>query len=553
MLTFDASPTVYWAVVYALAVLVVGANLKKRIPLPLYLVGALAVFVLMRLPSIVLNRELNADESQMISHAITLFQNPVYWRSVDGTTIGPLDNYLLVIPRLLGFQLDYTSARVMGLLCGIGSLYFFFVAIKRWFGDQVARIALLIPLIFLAFTQEPDYVHYSSEQVPLLLLSACVALLAGLSQKKKEFTFQVKKAPIWQSFGLGFVAGMIPFAKVQGVPQALVLVVGGVYVTYQYYRQNNNAKPLLGLLAGGFAFPAVALIWMLWQGVFQDFIDFYILGNAVYAGGSGTVSIPSQFGKLILLSPDFTALLIVVAVITIVGMIAGNRTSQKLHASNSFLAPLIILGYGLAAVYAATKSGNSFVHYLNFCVYPLSLTATLGISKNTDKKWLTLVGPLLLIGWFGVQDTLSFYKTHQLNAFVSVGATALPESLVVKALKPYLRPEDKMVVWGWQCRYYVEAQLAQGTAENHSERCIFQHPMQQVYRQRYLADMQRNRPAVFMDAVGKNSLWVQDVATQGYESFPELARYIQRNYRYLGNIDNTRLFIRKDRALPNTP
>lgn len=357
MLTFDASPTVYWAVVYALAVLVVGANLKKRIPLPLYLVGALAVFVLMRLPSIVLNRELNADESQMISHAITLFQNPVYWRSVDGTTIGPLDNYLLVIPRLLGFQLDYTSARVMGLLCGIGSLYFFFVAIKRWFGDQVARIALLIPLIFLAFTQEPDYVHYSSEQVPLLLLSACVALLAGLSQKKKEFTFQVKKAPIWQSFGLGFVAGMIPFAKVQGVPQALVLVVGGVYVTYQYYRQNNNAKPLLGLLAGGFAFPAVALIWMLWQGVFQDFIDFYILGNAVYAGGSGTVSIPSQFGKLILLSPDFTALLIVVAVITIVGMIAGNRTSQKLHASNSFLAPLIILGYGLAAVYAATKSG----------------------------------------------------------------------------------------------------------------------------------------------------------------------------------------------------
>lgn len=193
------------------------------------------------------------------------------------------------------------------------------------------------------------------------------------------------------------------------------------------------------------------------------------------------------------------------------------------------------------------------MHYLNFCVYPLSLTATLGISKNTDKKWLTLVGPLLLIGWFGVQDTLSFYKTHQLNAFVSVGATALPESLVVKALKPYLRPEDKMVVWGWQCRYYVEAQLAQGTAENHSERCIFQHPMQQVYRQRYLADMQRNRPAVFMDAVGKNSLWVQDVATQGYESFPELARYIQRNYRYLGNIDNTRLFIRKDRALPNTP
>ncbi len=109
-----------------------------------------------------------------------------------------------------------------------------------------------------------------------------------------------------------------------------------------------------------------------------------------------------------------------------------------------------------------------------------------------------------------------------------------------------------MVVWGWQCRYYVEAQLAQGTAENHSERCIFQHPLQAVYRQRYLRDMKRTRPVVFIDAVGKNSTWVQDVATQGYESFPELAVYIRKNYAYLGRIDDTRLFIRKDRLLSKT-
>lgn len=550
MLTFDSSPTVYWAVVYLLTVLVVGANIKKRVPSSLYLFGALAVFVLMRLPSIVLNREFNADESQMISHAITLFQDPVYWRSVDGTTIGPLDSYLLVLPRLLGFQLDYTSARIMGLLCGVGSLYFFFIATKRWFGEQTARITLLLPLIFLAFTQEPDYVHYSSEQVPLLLLSVCLALLAGLSQKKKEFTFQVKKAPVWPAFGLGFVAGMVPFAKVQGVPQAVVLVLGGLYVTYQYYRQNKNAKPLLGLLAGGISFPAVALVWMLGYGVFQHFIDFYILGNVAYAGGSGDVSIPTQFGKLVLLSPDFTALLGIVGLLTLLGVVAGRRASLSTPSPRSLFIPLLILGYGLAAVYATTKSGNLFIHYLSFCIYPLSLAAALGISKSADKKALALLGPMLLIGWFGVQDALSFYKMRQLNAFVSVDARELLESPVVRAMKPYIRPKDTMVVWGWQCRYYVEAQVAQGTAANHSERCIFQHPLHEEYRQKYLADMQRNRPAIFIDAVGKNSMWVQDVATQGYESFPELARYIRENYKYLGKIDDTRLFIRQDRALP---
>lgn len=547
MLTFDASPTVYWALIYVLTLLVVGSNFRKELPTPLYLFGCLAVFVLMRLPSVLLNRELNADESQMLSHALTLYQDSVYWRSVDGTTIGPLDNYLLVIPRLLGFQLDYTSARVMGLLCGIGSLYFFFVALKRWFGKATARVALLLPLIFLAFTQETDYVHYSSEQLPLFLLSICLALLAELSQGKKKIIFQEIKTPVWQAYGLGLVAGMVPFAKLQAVPQALLLVVAGLYFTYQYFVKNKNCQPLLLLLLGGISFPAMALVWILSQGVFPDFIDFYILGNAVYAGGSGLAEIPTQFGKLVLLSPDFTALLGVVALVTILGLFGEKRGLVKPQNTPGLSVSVLILGYGLVAVYAATKSGNLFVHYLNFCVYPLGLAAALGISKIKDNKWLALAGPLLLLGWFGIQDALSFYKTRQLNVFVSVEARVLLQSPVVRAMRSYVKPNDKMVVWGWQCRYYVEAQLAQGTAENHSERSIYQHPLREEYRARYLRDMQRNQPAIFIDAVGKNSVWVQDVATQGHESFPKLAAHISKNYKYVGKIDDTRLFVRNDR------
>ncbi|MPR33954.1 hypothetical protein [Salmonirosea aquatica] len=541
MITFDASPTVYWALVYAFVVLVIGLNLRKRVSLALYLPAAALILVLMRLPALVLNRELNADESQMISHAITLFQHPVYWRSVDGTTIGPLDNYLLAIPRLLGFQLDYVSARVMGLLCGLGALYFYFVAIRRWFGNATARISLLIPLIFLAFTQELDFVHYSSEQVPLLLLSLCLALVARIS---------IQKSPsAWPAFGLGFVAGMIPFAKVQAVPQALVLVLGGLYLTYQQYRQTRNSTPLLVLLVGGIIFLVMALLWMLANGVFQDFIDFYILGNAVYAAGAGLDTGPSQFGRLVLASPDFTALLIITSVVLVVGLLAGGRTLTKTPSSsqNLFIS-LLLLGYGLAAVYAATKSGNVFVHYLNFCIYPLALASALGVQRVSTQRLLALVGPMLLLGWFGLNDAISFYQSRQLNALVSVDATTLLQSPVVKALAPYTRPNDQMVVWGWQCRYYVEAQLAQGTAENHSGRDVFQHPMRDQYRERYLSDMRRNRPAIFLDAVGKNSLWLQNVSTQGHEVFPALATYVAANYQYIGDVDGTRLYVRNDRV-----
>ena len=545
MLSFDSAPIVYWAIAYLLALVVIGLNLKERVSRPLYLTAAVGLLVLMRLPAILLNRELNADESQMLSHALTLWQDPVYWRSVDGTTIGPLDNYLLVLPRLLGFQLDYTSARIMGLLCVVGSLLFFFRALNMWFGSNLARVAVLIPLLFLAFTQETDFVHYSSEQLPVFLLSICLALLADL-------TTESRLSPR-RAFWLGLVAGMVPFAKLQAVPQAGLLVLGALYLAYQHYRQTQSGKPLLLLLLGGITFPALVLGWIVSMEIFQDFIDFYILGNAVYAGGSGLADIPTQFGKLILLSPDFTALLIVVALITISGILYAQRNPGQAALPGGLFVPVLIMGYGLAAIYAATKSGNLFVHYLNFCVYPLGLAAALGMQRIAQNKLLLLMGPLLLLAWFGLQDAVSFLKNRQLNSLISVEATSLPESPVVRALKPFATPTDRMVVWGWQCQYYVEAQLAQGTAENHSERSIFQHPLRDVYRRRYLSDMKRTKPAVFLDAVGKNSLWVQNVATQGHESFPELAEYIDKNYQFLGTIDGTRLYVRMDHSPSTAP
>ncbi|TDB65991.1 hypothetical protein [Arundinibacter roseus] len=542
MITFDASPMVYWALAYGLALIVLWLSQHKRISTPVYLTVSILLFVAMRLPAVVLNRELNADESQMLSHALTLFQDPVYWRSVDGTTIGPLDNYLLVLPRLLGFQLDYTSARVMSVLCNIGSLLFFFVAMQRWFGSQTARTALLLPLFFLAFTQETDFVHYSSEQLPVFLLSICLALLAYLPDG-----FQANRLSV-TAYVFGFVAGMIPFAKLQAVPQAVILVLGAGYEIWRMHRHSNQIKPFFLLALGGISFPALALIWVLWQGVFQDFINFYILGNAVYAGGSSWSQIPTQFGKLVLLSPDFTALLVILAAFQLASFFTQRKKDATATASDKALhLPLIIATYSFAALYAATKSGNLFVHYLAFCVYPLALFGAAAAQRFAFRPLFAILAPLLMLGWFGLDDGISFIKKRELNSLVSVEARHLLQSPVVMAMHPFQKSGDQMVVWGWQCRYYVEAQLAQGTAENHSERCIFEHPLRDVYRERFIRDMQRNQPAFFLDAVGKNSLWLQNKDTQGHEIFPELAAYISTHYQLVEDIDDTRLYIRRDR------
>ena len=533
MINFDSAPTVYWFLGYILAGVVIVSTFYKKLPVSIFVLLSIALLTFMRLPVLVFNRELNPDESQMLSHAITLHQDPVYWRSVDGTTIGPLDNYLLVIPRLFGFQIDYTSGRVMGLLCVAGALLFLFFTMRNWFGGLLARRMLLIPLLFLSFTQEVDFVHYSSEQLPVFLLAWAIWILSRLGLENKNF--------VLNNYTLGFVAGVIPFAKLQAVPQAIVLVLSACWLCYNYFRQTKKFRPMLMLIAGGITFPLITFIWAWANNVLFDLVDFYLLGNVIYAGGNNNPPIPVQFFKILNLSSDFKAFTLVLLVPIFAALVKMVFDIRK---SGNYTVPITLLILLLSSIYAVTKSGNDFIHYLNFCIIPWTLLAAYGLDKVS--KWV-LVFPAFLLLWFSVNDAIPYLQERKLNNFISVNATELAQNTVVKELKKYTRSQDYMVVWGWQCVYYVEAQLAQGTAENHSERSIFKHNMLEKYRSRYFSDIQRTKPAVFLDAVGKNSFWVQDKKTQGFENYPILAQYINLNYKFLGTFDGTRLYIRKDR------
>lgn len=94
-------------------------------------------------------------------------------------------------------------------------------------------------------------------------------------------------------------------------------------------------------------------------------------------------------------------------------------------------------------------------------------------------------------------------------------------------------------------KYHVETQLPQGAAEAHTERCIFNHPLRAQYFRRYLKDLREKDPKIFVDAVGPRSFWVQDRATQGHEAFPELKNWIDTHYQLVGEVDFTRVYVRK--------
>jgi len=87
---------------------------KKNVAFALLLFGVLLAW---RWPFLLSATELgNPNESQLVAGAITLSYDPVFYRSVDGTTSGPLNFYALLPTHWLGIPHDYFNARFTGLL-----------------------------------------------------------------------------------------------------------------------------------------------------------------------------------------------------------------------------------------------------------------------------------------------------------------------------------------------------------------------------------------------------------------------------------------------------
>lgn len=558
MLSFDSRPTVYFVIGYGL-LWIVGLMAVSDVPTDhsrtwwhrrsVFLLLALTALVMLRIPVLVFNQELNPDESQMITQAMTLIIDPVFWRSVDGTTGGPLDSYLLILPHWLGLPFDFIRARLVGLGCILLSVWFFYRSVEVWFGERVARLALLPPLLLLSITQNPDFVHYSSEHLPVALLGALYLAVAVIQRSEKPTYGWV--------FLAGLLAGTVPFAKLQGVPMAFV---AGLFILITIgFRKNLTGRQkgsrLLTLVAGSVFFPLFVVMLTLLNGVFDDFITFYIVGNFQYGTGGdfNWLKNLAVLSHLVQRLPEFYLLVGLPVLLGLVMLPAWLKSHFKAEADWEPGAFVIVL---LAAtVLAVTRTGSGYPHHMLFAVIPCALVGSWMLA--TCLRYLPTAGPNHLIrSSVAVITLLSFtlpflfklVKGESFNRYVQ-GSRELVRSDVAKFILQYARPGEPLVVWGWMCRYYVEAQMPQGVNENHSIRSAYDHPLKHIYLTRYVGDLTRSFPPVFVDAVGY-SFWLNDRQRYAHEHFPALHTFIQTHYRFAGEIDKTRIYVRADRFKP---
>lgn len=205
----------------------------------------LAIFVAGRWPTFVVPREMNPDESQLLAGARALVHDPVFWRSVDGHTAGPLAFFALVPAGILTDWNGFLPARYTALGLAIITFTLLHQCVSLVAGRRLARVVGLGAVVFEALTNAPNLLHYSTELMPVALGTgaAYVAIRRWVHDGQR----------LW-NFAGGVLLGAMPLAKLQAAP--LAAIFGGAWLIAEFLaRRQEGLRPKL-VLVGGALVPA---------------------------------------------------------------------------------------------------------------------------------------------------------------------------------------------------------------------------------------------------------------------------------------------------------
>lgn len=492
-----------------------------------------------RWPYLFYSGSLNPDEAQLIAGGLALGESLAFWRVWDGTTAGPLNAMVLLPTHWLGLPLDYFNARLVGIILIFGSWWASVALVQRLTSPVIALVALAPALVLLAFTTEGDLVHYSSEHLPVFLLSLGALLLVQGSQSQ----FQ---AYWWRLSGICW--GLVPWAKIQGGFIAGVLCVFAAgwiacIVSQSWLWRIRQISTLAGIVfLPTLIIGAIVLI----DGSSSDLWQSYVVSNLAYAGGgegwwAGVVGIC----KLAMETKDVPIFVFLAVMIWAIAS-GGWLIRRPRHT------PLFWLG--LFAVFAASLAvivpGRGFLHYFLFLIFPVSWLLAVGLRVFAEFK-----PPRLWLSVFLVVAVGTQISGRLLNPLPNpVGELAqhwrFPRSELGEIISYLAEPDDQLATWGWRSELYVESGLPPATLESHTERQIdsWSQP-DSYYRRRYLSEMKADPPEFFVDAVGWDAFKYFDRKASGHETFTALADFVAQHYRLVGDFIDARLYIRSDRCV----
>jgi hypothetical protein len=507
----------------------------------------LASLLMWRWPAFLVATEFSADESQFVAGAITLGDDPVFWRSVDGQTVGPLGYYALLPLALFGPP-NFFGARLIVCLLVFGALWFSYRGIRAVWGDAMARCIVLPGFCFFALTNRFGFIFYTSEYVSLLILAIGQAsLLVAMAEKQDAVT----RGGEWLIAGLAL--GAIPFVKLQPVlPAAVLLLAALVWVAAQRgWTPGIRRRTAVILLAGVCVVPALFAAMLSIGGAWEVFWLSYIKQNLAYTtdGWNGLRTAVAIAWPHLRQGGGMFVFVIVVSVCAMPLLAASHGRPTSFDRVPVRL--MLIYALTWIPVCFATRP---YRHYLVYLVLPFTLLAGVAlarrwnISRSGDGFFAHQRG--LAIFWFALlvvpQIAHKAISGDPYWAKIDAGRiTPEPEPIAREVLRR-AHKGDRLSVWGYQPKFHVQTGLPQGTHECNSYYQITPGPHREYHRRRYLEELERRRPRFRVDATGYLGNPARaarpSLAQQGYS---DLREYVAANYDLVMEDNYTWLFVRR--------
>jgi hypothetical protein len=504
--------------------------------------------VMSRLPTVIYGYQ-NPDESMWIGCAKVFIKEPKLWVSCDSSTSGPLVMFPLIALNFFGIPIDYGSAKLAAALVMAFTIVFTFLTYCKLFGKSVARLTVL-PLavaIGLAMTHFWDFFCFNGEQMPLLLISISLYLMADI--------YTSSEYRLSRSVLLAITLGLAPYAKLQSVPLGLIIAFFGFILIFR----KIGWKPALHFALSGLIPSVVFISWIFLSGGFSHFWNSYILFNIYYAGEFSPVNANlfdkiSYAYRLLFTTESVTIYYQSVAVICFFCVLFLNFRdffkNRKALTIGFFSITLF-----LTALFSVGQPFRPFLHYTYFAILATSLLlgSMLFLFVNsysilTDKiviYWKVIpVCVLIFIDLTFFYENFSFRPVYNAHAEMNKnGYTIFPS--VIKKIYEYTVPGDRIAVWGWIGTFYAETDLLMGTRFENTSGMVLPNAYQKYFLDVFMYDLKRNTPKIFLDATTPKAFRLQERELYGFDKYPILKDYISLYYYLAGDVDGFRIYVRK--------
>ena len=437
----------------------------------------------------------------------------------------------------------------------------------------LARLMVLPVLTFFAFTVNRNFIHYSGENVSLLLLSASLLTLAVLASSPRRVG--------WMIFAAGMVVGALPFAKLQTTPLGAVVGVSTLLVLWCCKSPpKNRLRDCAIYVAGALLLPLFFSITTAASGAFEHMLHSYIVANERYA------KLGSPFAEMIAVFPKFLAkgetlgvwfyfqLAAGMLLLIVVWMFGGWKGLRSCSLKPlAFSAVLLI-----AAVFCVIAPGRLHFHYLLLLIIPSAVWLTACAAcfgqwagRLTNPRRRQVVAALLVVWVVAVVSTLALNMPDGRRR--RSGATRRIHGVSGQcSRKRHSQSGPERPAHGFMGRMYelfVETGMWSATRD-----CVLEYS--EIYRSPnrgsvedssatppsylettppyflnlYIRDFEQNRPPVFVDSVSPESFSFRERNLFGYETCPPLAALVDERYRLIIEVDGIRIFLRNDLATP---